>query len=390
MINRSLAALVTATAVLFTSYAGIAVRAESEEPSWTVFEYFCGSDLESGDPEAGCATIDIEEMISATEGTNVRFVIETGGTDCHHKYFDSEETRRYVIEDGNIVQVGKDDLLDMGDEYTLREFLKWGIDSYSADHMAVILWDHGGGSIGGCCYDEIFVDSHLTLPEIDQAFSYACSGMENKFDFVAFDCCNMATLEMAELMVPYSDYLIASQETMPGTGFEYTAFSRFLCDNPKANGRIAGLHLCLAYWDQEGSAFNSEGITVSMTDLSLMDEFNEEFEGFCAGINSLPDDWISYNAFLTEFSSKSDFGSSNYDFYTFVRSLSEYSSGADELEAAFDDMIIYKAGGGEDDNFSGLTIFVPMYDLSPEDDEIFSYICPEGSYRDFVYSLPWM
>lgn len=375
-------------AVVCSSFPGADVHAVSNEEGWTVFEYFCGSDLESGDPESGCASGDIEEMINATVGTNVRFVIEDGGTDCHHDYFDSDETRRYVIEDGNIVQVGKDDLLDMGEEYTLREFLKWGIDTYSSEHMAVILWDHGGGAIGGCCYDEIF-DSHLTLPEIDSAFSYACSGMDKKFDFVAFDCCNMATIEMAELLVPYSDYMIASQQTMPGSGFEYTAFAEFLCNNPKANGRMAGLRLCMAYWNQEGDPAYSEYITISMTDLSLVDEFNEELEDFCSDIELLQDDWISYNAFLTEFSMNDDFGSGTYDFYNFTRSISEYTSGAEAVNEALDDMIIYKAGGSQN-RYSGLSIYIPMYALSPEDEEIFSYVCPEGSYRDFVYSLPWM
>lgn len=47
-----------------------------EDGTWTVFVYICGSDLES---EYGCATSDISEMLDASTGSDVRFVIQTGG-----------------------------------------------------------------------------------------------------------------------------------------------------------------------------------------------------------------------------------------------------------------------------------------------------------------------
>ncbi|MBQ6521462.1 MAG: hypothetical protein IJI15_01340, partial [Atopobiaceae bacterium] len=46
------------------------------EGSWTIFVYLCGSDLES---RSGAATKDLNEMLSGCTGSNVRFVVETGG-----------------------------------------------------------------------------------------------------------------------------------------------------------------------------------------------------------------------------------------------------------------------------------------------------------------------
>ena len=46
------------------------------DDSWTIFVYLCGADLES---EAGLATGNMQEMISASAASNVRFIVQTGG-----------------------------------------------------------------------------------------------------------------------------------------------------------------------------------------------------------------------------------------------------------------------------------------------------------------------
>ena len=48
-----------------------------EDGTWTVFVYLCGTDLES---DGGFATGDVQEMLNASTGSNVRFVVQTGGT----------------------------------------------------------------------------------------------------------------------------------------------------------------------------------------------------------------------------------------------------------------------------------------------------------------------
>ena len=42
-------------------------------------------------------------------------------------------------------------------EYVIKELIRiqnWGIKKYPAEHMGVILWNHGGGALGGVCMDE--------------------------------------------------------------------------------------------------------------------------------------------------------------------------------------------------------------------------------------------
>ena len=59
----------------------------------------------------------------------------------------------------------------MGDSQTLSDFLTWGVKNYPADHMALILWDHGGGSISGVCFDERNNNDSLYLRELDKALA---------------------------------------------------------------------------------------------------------------------------------------------------------------------------------------------------------------------------
>ncbi|MGN1415809.1 MAG: hypothetical protein ACI4XF_03145 [Oscillospiraceae bacterium] len=72
-----------------------------EDGTWTVFVWLCGTDLESG---SGFATGDIEEMLEASTGSNVRFVIQTGGTFMwQNSVIDSSDFQRYVIKSSVIL-----------------------------------------------------------------------------------------------------------------------------------------------------------------------------------------------------------------------------------------------------------------------------------------------
>lgn len=44
--------------------------------AWTILVYLCGTDLESG---YGAATMDLGEMLDRDFGSQVRFVVQTGG-----------------------------------------------------------------------------------------------------------------------------------------------------------------------------------------------------------------------------------------------------------------------------------------------------------------------
>ena len=110
---------------------------------------------------------------------------------------------------------------NMGDGDVLSDFLRWGAKNYPAAKNGLVLWNHGGGSVSGVCFDERTDDS-LSLREIDAALYNTRSVMTDDYEFIGFDACLMATAENALMLDKHADYLVASEETEPGIGWYYT------------------------------------------------------------------------------------------------------------------------------------------------------------------------
>lgn len=389
--NRHIASLMIIVSILFYCIPVNAAKVDAVENEWTFFVYICGSDLESGGTN-GYAGDNISEMINGSSGTDIRFVVEAGGSNCQNSYFSNDETRRYVIEDGQIDQVGKDTLMDMGEGDTLKEFLKWGTTSYPAEHMAVVIWDHGGGAMLGCCWDEIYYGSSMSLKEINDAFAGVSAGMDKKFDIIAFDCCSMGCIELAEILVPYGDYFIASEELIPATGYNYETLAEYIIENPDCDPVDVGTVLCETYISESEELYEEFdlSLTISMTDLSAVEDFDNAFDEFCSGLGDPSQDDDEYNYFLTNLSGGSDFDSGVYDLYTFTNAFADHLSGADEVNSAIDDMIVYAYGEDDDGDYCGLSVFVPIHSLTDEEVETFSYICPSEDLEQYTLSFPWI
>ena len=104
---------------------------------------------------------------------------------------------------------------NMGDPLTLSSFLNYGFDFFPADSYSLILWDHGGGPVLGYGVDENFRDL-LTLDELSEALEDSVGAHMTKLEWIGFDACLMSSLEVASVLAPYANYMIASQETEPG------------------------------------------------------------------------------------------------------------------------------------------------------------------------------
>jgi len=242
----------------------LSAHAQNTRPQ-TVMIYMNGSDLET---EIGAATVDLMEILeSGLASENAHVVILTGGA----KYWQndvvpSNQCVLWMIEDGWLYEVEEWGLLNMGDPETLIRFIKYGMEYFPAEKYGLVLWDHGGGAIAGYGHDEKFYDEgSLTLAEMDYAFHKA--GLEGKsLEWLGFDSCLMATVEMALVAEPYAKYLIASEDLEPGDGWDYVflnLFNRY----PHADGYTVGREIVDTFMDFFGSD-SDEILTLSVTDLS--------------------------------------------------------------------------------------------------------------------------
>ena len=234
---------------------------------YTIMIYMNGSDLES---DFGLATDDLAEMLdSGLKSQNANVIILTGGTsrwmnDAIPEY----ECIIWELADGWLNELESIGNADMGNPDTLRDFIKFSTANYPAEKYGLIMWDHGGGSISGFGHDENFNNSSLSLVDMRQAFEEAGLG-EQKLEFLGFDACLMATVEMAVLATDYARVLIASEDLEPGEGWDYH-FLGVLNDTPSMSGFELGKVIVDTFIDFFGED-SDEILTLSVVDLGLVE-----------------------------------------------------------------------------------------------------------------------
>ena len=230
----------------------------------TIMLYLCGTDLES---RSAMATSDLQEMLNADLSDKINLIVYTGGcSKWQNNVLSSRTNQIWKLEDGGL-RVLNDSVgsKSMTDPDTLSDFIQFCAKNYPANRMALIFWDHGGGSVSGYGYDEKFASSgSMDLAEIDQAL--ASGGV--KFDFVGFDACLMATTETALMLSDHADYLIASEETEPGIGWYYTDWLTRLSDNTSMPTIEIGKQIIDDFVDTCNRKTPGQSTTLSIVDLA--------------------------------------------------------------------------------------------------------------------------
>ena len=236
--------------------------AANGEPSGkrlTLMVYMTGSDLESA---FGAATSDIHEMrTSGFDSSQINVVVMTGGSQQWSMAMDAGQTVILELRGKRMRMLDSRPALNMGDADTLSGFLHFCVEQFPAEEYALILWDHGGGPMEGVCYDQIFGMDQLTLRELKTALENSPFSRDNPLAWIGFDACMMASVETALCCGDYSRCMIASQETEPSTGWDYS-FLRFAGDDVSGIG--IGRHIIDAYMAASDSL---KPMTLSCVDL---------------------------------------------------------------------------------------------------------------------------
>lgn len=367
--------------------------ASGEKGIWTVLVYMCATDLES---DQGSATDDLNEMIDATRDcANLRFVVEADGTDEWFNDLCKPKTKqRFVVKGGEIEEVYSGKSTNMGLSSTLSDFLKWSLEKYSSEFMVLDLWNHGGGSITGVCFDENNDFDSLSLKEIDTAIASVFGNMTGRFELIGCDACLMATAEMANMLTPYAKYMLASQNLESGNGWDYTSFAKAL-KGGASNGGDLGKYICDGYYEACVYTDEEYDATLSVIDLSKTDEFLTAFNSFSKKVYE-----YAYNNSVTDIikagKSSLNFGGNNKtEGYTNMIDAGDFlalagasvSEANDEVFAALkalDNCIVYSKNGIDTANASGLCIYYPLSVQGSNELDILKDICISPYYLSLV------
>ena len=374
----------------YTPYANTNIRPKK---AYTILVYMNGSDLES---EYQSATKDLYEMLDSDfDEENINLVIFTGGARRWHiRGIPNRDNAIFEISNGRLNKIAHLNRDPMGYPETLSGFINFAYDLFPADKYGIVFWNHGGGAVTGYGSDERFRDANksmMKLSEIDSALA-GNNLFKNgeRFDFIGFDTCLMATLEMACIAAKYADYLIASEELEPDDGWDYS-FLRHI--TPGIPGSEVGFLIADYYMDFYINSYIEDILTISVTDLSKIEEVADSFERLAsAGRNEI----VNGNFRLISrarsahrsFGSRGEFADETdmIDAANLAKSLSRlFPEESSDLINAINNAVIYKYETNIEE-LGGLSVYFPF---ANKDDlsyylEVYRSIGKLPEYTDFI------
>jgi hypothetical protein len=164
--------------------------------------------------------------------------------------------------------------VDMGDEATLAEFVRWGRENFPAPKTMLAIWSHGQGwrapgaqpvnsgpaaaarytamraalrgtdALGAVLDDDLRVGGGLRYVSNDddtgsKLYNRAIQDVLTKLlagktlDLIAFDACLMAMVETGYALRQVAQVMVASEELEPGTGWNYEGWLQPLVAAPR-------------------------------------------------------------------------------------------------------------------------------------------------------------
>lgn len=245
---------------------------KSGPTEWTILVFLnADNDLE----RFGILNFNQMEQIGSTD--QVKIVVQmdrSPGFDTSNG--DWTDTRRFLVTRDNdtlnmtspvVEYMGE---MDMGDPEVLADFIRWGQANYPAKKYCLVLWNHGSGwrsysSLSGTVPRNISFDdtSYTSIKTSDLPGALAAANP--LIDVLAMDASLMQMLEVAYEVKDSARYMVGSEESPPGEGYEYHRWLGRLVANPT----MSPAELCNVLVQEYVTAYTGRySVTQSAVDLS--------------------------------------------------------------------------------------------------------------------------
>ena len=263
--------------------------------------------------------------------------------------------------------------VDMGDPQSLVDFLVWGVQNYPAQHYMVVIGSHGAGW-RGIGPDEGSGESILELPEIDAALGEARAQLGiDKFDIVGFDACLMAVTDVAVMLEPHADYVLFSQEVIPGNGWEYANSITAMKNNPDWDAFQVGADFIDNYSAYYAGVGARTKVGLSLVETAALPDLLAALQDFSNAVGSEEVELLS--PLGTARNNSQTFGTSlgdRADYYSYIdlRDFMTWFSvqttitdqaynAAQEVIAAYDKAVVYAIADDALPGANGLAVYLP-------------------------------
>ena len=222
-INRIRACAILACAVMAIGALTVPVAGGGEKAKWTVALYMSSArDLDSW----GVYSTELLMSAPTSEDVNlIAFWDRTPGPAEMYKI-----TKRTTTPLTDFSYCGKE--VNMGDPKVLEAYVDYINDKFGADHVMLVLWNHGD-DLRGICYDydtgtdaEFDILSHVEIGD-------ALAGKH--VDIIAADGCGIGIIEAAHeytIRGVTAEWFVANENYVPLQGFPYDEIAKDLVKKP--------------------------------------------------------------------------------------------------------------------------------------------------------------
>ncbi len=354
----------------------------------TLMIYLCGSDLEQ---KCGSATQDIVEMCTSGFSQDVMNIIVMAGGSPYW-YLDrrmSGTTGIYrVFPEGIVVLENDGRALNMGHPDTLSGFLDYAVREYPAEHYALVLWDHGSGSLGGVCHDMNFGGKALSMFELQSAMENS-PFRDQKLDLIGFDACLMSAADTAMILAPYASYMIASQESEPAEGWDYGFLGGISSGaDPAETGTAIAVSYMTSYGNRAGQQGSSvQNLTMSCIDLSGMEDMSSALNDYFGSIEISKKDFAAISRARRElYGFGSDAQFDLVDLGSVIDCLSPITGDSETEKASLALADCVSCSLPNDRKFQGLSVYFPFFNLAyaPAWMDYYEGLCFSDGYLSFI------
>ena len=247
----------------------------------------------------------------------------------------------------------------------LRQVLRQVTDSYPSDRYGLVLWSHGTAWLPSDYKNYLRSFGTDTGNHFMSVNDLTAALSDYHFDFLLFDACYMASLEVAYALRHCTDYLIASPTEVLADGFPYQLFMQDLF-TPEANV----VDIATQFYTYYQSSYGTVSVTKTAELADLATAYRVIFQGKSEEeLFAVPVQELQIMEYLT--------GNIHalYDCADYVRQLATDAQ-YEEFQSCLDRAVIYKATTPKSayayangtylpiNRFSGLSIYVPQAELA--------------------------
>ncbi len=220
---------------------------------------------------------DLTEMKAGNTSDDVNVIVLFDGTkDGDSAILKMGNGKQEMIDDAGAVLPANHEI-NSGDPNTLAKFAAWAAVKYPAEHTMLSVWNHGSGLFAantnvfkGFAWDD--KGSNMNTKDLNglilPAFAKAAG---QPLDILGFDACLMAHVEIGYQAKGMLNYLIASEETEPGDGWDYKAWLTAVSAKPAMSPVEVGTSLVETYAKSYTAGGSQSGSRTMDTTLSLVD-----------------------------------------------------------------------------------------------------------------------